>query len=142
LVGSMKSPISALARFFDAAKKDLETKWVNSVWDLKNSNLTPISKEEEEKTSISKDVEISKEEIKLEVPVSDEWNKIEAVITSVPSVEKQDAETPVTTESKTEENEVLPQTPTDEKEEKATSSEISTDEKKEKPKTTRKKKEE
>jgi hypothetical protein len=26
LVGSMKSPISALARFFDAAKKDLETK--------------------------------------------------------------------------------------------------------------------
>jgi len=26
LVGSMKSPISALARFFDAASKDLEEK--------------------------------------------------------------------------------------------------------------------
>jgi ribosomal protein L10 len=31
LVGSMKSPISALARFFDAAKKDLEAKKLVSV---------------------------------------------------------------------------------------------------------------
>jgi ribosomal protein L10 len=31
LVGSMKSPIGALARFFDAAKKDLEAKNVAKV---------------------------------------------------------------------------------------------------------------
>jgi len=34
LVGSMKSPISWLARFFDAAKNDLEEKKKEKVWDL------------------------------------------------------------------------------------------------------------
>jgi hypothetical protein len=60
LVGSMKSPISALARFFDAAKKDLEAKWVSKVAELKSAT------------------------VKLEVPLTDEWNKIEATISPVP----------------------------------------------------------
>ena len=35
LVGSMQSPLSSLARFFDAASKDLETAWKSKVSDLK-----------------------------------------------------------------------------------------------------------
>ena len=35
LVGSMQSSLSSLARFFDAASKDLETNWKSKVSDLK-----------------------------------------------------------------------------------------------------------
>ena len=41
LLGSMMSPLSGLARFFDAAKKDLETKNLSKVGDL-----TPPTKAE------------------------------------------------------------------------------------------------
>lgn len=112
LVGSMKSPISALARFFDAAKKDLESKWVSSIWELKNS----IPKKDEAKApetlkvketqnisdNIQEDEKISPDnlstnssdtlsttkEIKLEVPISEEWDKIEAIITPIEDTEK------------------------------------------------------
>lgn len=37
LLGSMKAPISGLARFFDGAKKELETKSLTKVGDLKKA---------------------------------------------------------------------------------------------------------
>ena len=46
LVGSLQSPLSSMARFFDAAAKDLEEKWKEKVAELEwNSD----SKEEEKK---------------------------------------------------------------------------------------------
>lgn len=41
LVGSMKTPISSLARFFDARAKEIETQWV--------SKVSELQKKEEEK---------------------------------------------------------------------------------------------
>lgn len=55
LVGSMKSPISSLARFFDAAAKDIESNWKTKVWELE------WEKKEEGKTE-----ETTKEEVKEE----------------------------------------------------------------------------
>lgn len=125
LVGSMKSPISALARFFDATKKELETKWINSVWDLKNA--TP-KKEETAKTEGTKVSEIPvwetpKEEIKIEVPVSVEWDKIEATITPIEETKEEISTTNKETEDLTqvspaEENATNLETPTSENEEK------------------------
>jgi len=54
LVWSLQSPIASLARFFDSASKDIETKWSKNVWELKKE-----VKEEEKK--IEK-IEESKEE--------------------------------------------------------------------------------
>lgn len=34
LVGSMMSPLSSMARFFDAAAKEIETQWKTKVWEL------------------------------------------------------------------------------------------------------------
>ncbi len=52
LVGSMQSPLSSLARFFDAAAKDLEEKWKTKVGEL----------EWEEKVEETKTEEVAKEE--------------------------------------------------------------------------------
>jgi large subunit ribosomal protein L10 len=46
LLGSMMSPLSGLARFFDAAKKDLEAKSLTKVSDLIGSAPAPAKKEE------------------------------------------------------------------------------------------------
>jgi large subunit ribosomal protein L10 len=46
LLGSMMSPLSGLARFFDAAKKDLEAKSLATVKDLIGSAPAPAKKEE------------------------------------------------------------------------------------------------
>lgn len=62
LLGSMKSPISALARFFDSAKKDLEGKWVTKVSDL----AWFVTKKEEPKAE-EKAPETPKEEVVAEV---------------------------------------------------------------------------
>jgi hypothetical protein len=56
LVGSMQSPIAGLARFFDAAAKDLESKGKSKVGELKG-----------EKT-----VEAPKAEVKEEVKATEE----------------------------------------------------------------------
>lgn len=63
LVGSMKSPISSLARFFDAASKKLEEEWK-----AKLSELNVEKKEEvkEEKKEEVKAEEPKKEEVKEE----------------------------------------------------------------------------
>jgi large subunit ribosomal protein L10 len=46
LLGSMMSPLSGLARFFDVAKKDLEAKSLPTVKDLIGSAPAPAKKEE------------------------------------------------------------------------------------------------
>ncbi len=85
MVGSMKSPISALARFFDAASKDLESKGQTKVWDLKGAAEAPVKEEvkvETPKAEIKK--EEKKEEVKTEAPEA----KVEA-----PSSEEKKEET-------------------------------------------------
>ncbi len=74
LVGSMKSPISALARFFDSAAKDLESNGKTKVWELewKKEETTTEVKEEpkaEEKAEVPK-TEV-KEEVKEEAKVEE-----------------------------------------------------------------------
>jgi hypothetical protein len=61
----MKSPISGLARFFDAAAKDLESKGQTKVWDLKSAVAVETPAKVEEK------VEAPKEEAKVEEKVEE-----------------------------------------------------------------------
>lgn len=79
LVWSMQSPISALARFFDGAAKELETKWVAKVWDLKWA-------------VVEKKVEVKVEEPKAEEVVTEE-PKIEETVTPEEKVEEKIEET-------------------------------------------------
>jgi len=60
LVGSMQSPLSSLARFFDAASKDLEEKWKSKIAELEWKKAEEEVKAEETKT------EEKKEEAKAE----------------------------------------------------------------------------
>lgn len=46
-LGSAKSPISSLVRFFDATKVELESKWLEKAWDLISANKDDNTKEEE-----------------------------------------------------------------------------------------------
>lgn len=67
LVGSMQSPISGLARFFDAAAKDLEEKGIDSVGKLegeKKEETVETPKEEEKKEDTPKTEEAPAEEKK------------------------------------------------------------------------------
>lgn len=84
LLGSMMSPLSALARFFDWAKNELEAKNVAKVWDL----VSFVEKKEETKTEEAP-VE-TKEEAKEEVVEAKEEIKTE----EVPATEET-TETPV-----------------------------------------------
>ena len=74
LVGSMKSPISGLARFFDAAAKDLEAKWVDTVGKLEWAEAkTEEAPAEEAKAEKKEEVttEPKTEEKKEEAPVEE-----------------------------------------------------------------------
>ena len=51
LLGSMMSPLSGLARFFDAAGKDLTAKSLTKVGDLVGSAPAPAKAEKKEETS-------------------------------------------------------------------------------------------
>ena len=86
LVGSMKSPISSLARFFDAAAKDLEAQGKAKVSELKVEKAPEVKEEPK------------KEEVKTEEPKVEE--KVEAPV-ETPEVKAE--ETPATEEVKTEE---------------------------------------
>jgi large subunit ribosomal protein L10 len=66
LVGSMQSPIAGLARFFDAAAKDLETNGKSKVGELKGSKEAKVETKEELKV----------EEVKTET-TDVEWEKSE-----------------------------------------------------------------
>lgn len=92
LLGSMKAPISALARFLDWAKKELETKSLSKVGDLVSS----APKKEEVKEVVTPKTEEVKTE---ETPVLEEEVKTEAT----ENTETQTEEVAVVTEETTEE---------------------------------------
>lgn len=71
LVGSMKSPISGLARFFDAASKDLESNGKAKVGELEGEKTEEAPKAEEKKEEAPK-VEEKKEEVKEDAPKTEE----------------------------------------------------------------------
>lgn len=78
LLGSMMSPLSGLARFFDAAKKDLESKNLTTVGDLVGSAPAPA------KTEAPALVEAPVEEVKTEeTPAA----VVEAPVAETPSEE-------------------------------------------------------
>lgn len=81
LVGSMQSPIAGLARFFDAASKDLEAKWKTKVGELE------WTKAEEAPAEV-------KEEVKAEeTPVEAPEVKEESVTEEVKTEENKEEET-------------------------------------------------
>jgi large subunit ribosomal protein L10 len=66
LVGSMKSPVSALARFLDAAKIELETQGKESVGQLESDAPAADAPKAEEKKEEAPAEEEKKEEVKTE----------------------------------------------------------------------------
>ncbi len=71
LVGSMKSPVSAMARFMDAAAKELEAKGVDTVGKLEGAAPAEEAPKEEVKTEEPK-VEEKKEEVAVEAAPAEE----------------------------------------------------------------------
>lgn len=94
LLGSMKSPISALARFLDAAKKDIESKKLSKVSNLEWSTPTKEEVKVEEKAPEIKEEpkEETKEEVAVEAPEVVAETPTEEV--AVEAVEEIPAETP------------------------------------------------
>lgn len=88
LLGSMKSPISALARFFDSAKKDLEEKKITKVSEL----ISFVAKTEAPKVE-EKAPEAPKEEVVVEVKSETPEVKAE-VPTTEPEVTTEEVTTP------------------------------------------------
>lgn len=67
LVWSMQSPIAGLARFFDAASKDLESKGKSKVWELEGKKVEAPKVEEvktETPVAVETPVEATTEEVK------------------------------------------------------------------------------
>jgi hypothetical protein len=75
LVGSMQSPLSSLARFFDAAAKDLEEKGKSKVSELEGEKTEEAPKEE--KIEETKAEEAPKEKEKTEETKTEEAPKEE-----------------------------------------------------------------
>jgi large subunit ribosomal protein L10 len=90
LLGSMMSPLSGLARFFDAAKKDLEGKSLTKVGDLVGS--APAKKEE----APAPVAEVAPVEAVVEAPVE---AVAVAQVEATPEVAQADAEAPKTEEA-------------------------------------------
>lgn len=66
LVGSMQSPIAGLARFFDAAAKDLESKGKTKVGELEWGKSAEAPKEEPKVEEVKE--EVKTEEVAVETP--------------------------------------------------------------------------
>ena len=66
LVGSMKSPISGLARFFDTAAKDIESNGKTKVWELEWEKKEEAKEEVKEEKVEEKKEEAPKEEVKAD----------------------------------------------------------------------------
>lgn len=101
LVGSMKSPISALARFFDAASKELEKTWKATVWELDwKASSEPVKAEEKpaEDVKVEEVKEEAKnestEEVKEETPTPENTTKEELEDTTVEEKTEEVTETP------------------------------------------------
>lgn len=82
LVGSMKSPISSLARFFDAASKELEAKWKTLVWELQWKVETPKEEVKTEATPETKIEEDKKEDNTLNTEAQATETPVEEVAES------------------------------------------------------------
>lgn len=54
LVGSMMSPVSGLARFFDAAAKEVESTGKTKVWELEGKKVEEVKEEKAEETTEEK----------------------------------------------------------------------------------------
>lgn len=78
LVGSMKSPISALARFMDAAAKEVEVQGKTTVGELdgKKAESTPVVEEKKEEETAAEAPKA--EEVVAEVPAEIEEKKEDA----------------------------------------------------------------
>lgn len=85
LVWSMLSPISALARFFDAASKKLNDEWIETLW----SKPAPKKEEKKEETEAKKEEKV--EEVK-ETEEKKETPEKETKIEEVKEVEKEKVE--------------------------------------------------
>lgn len=85
LVWSMLSPISALARFFDAASKKLNDEWIEALW----SKPAPKKEEKKEETEAKKEEKV--EEVK-ETEEKKETPEKETKIEEVKEVEKEKVE--------------------------------------------------
>lgn len=102
LVGSMKSPISGLARFFDAAAKELETSGKTKVGELewgKVEETTPVAEAPKEEAKAEEKVEETKsEEVKeeaataTETPAEEEKEKKDASAEASAKAEEPKAE--------------------------------------------------
>lgn len=97
LVGSMQSPLSGLARFFDAAAKDLEEKGKEKVGELEGEAKTeeaPTEEKKEETAPEAKAEEAPKEEVQAEAPAekAEEAPKEEAKAEETPAEEKKEEE--------------------------------------------------
>lgn len=84
LVWSMISPISALARFFDAASKKLTEEWLTNLWSVKVEKKVEEKKEEkvetpteEVKAEIKEETTEIKEEVKEDIKTDTEDKKEE-----------------------------------------------------------------
>ena len=90
LLGSMMSPLSGLARFFDAAKKDLEGKSLTKVGDLVGSAPAPAKAEKKEEAPAPV-AEVVVEAPVIETPVVEtapEAPVAEVVAVETPKVEE------------------------------------------------------
>ena len=61
LVGSMMSPLSGMARFFDAASKELETQQKSKLWELKVEKVNKEEPKAEDKKEETKTEEVKEE---------------------------------------------------------------------------------
>lgn len=94
LLGSMMSPLSGLARFFDAAKKDLEAKSLTKVSDLIGSAPASVKEEKKEETPAP----VAEEVVAAETPVVEAAPEV-AVSQEVPVAEVAAVEVPVVEET-------------------------------------------
>ncbi len=97
LLGSLMSPLSGLARFFDAAGKDLTAKGLTKVGDLTLSAPAKTAKAEEVPAPVAETPKVE------EAPVVAEAPTVEAPVAEAPLVE---APVEVVAEAKTEETPV------------------------------------
>lgn len=121
LVGTMKAPISALARFFDSASKELEKTGKTSVWELdwkaatpatetpkEEPKDTPVEKSETEEAKTTEAEEPKVEDVKEEAPTEAPENSPEEKIEETPKEEKSEEVAEVPNEEATGEKEDTP----------------------------------
>lgn len=91
LVGSMQSPLSGLARWFDAAAKDLEEWGKSKVSELEGEAKPEEAKEEAPVEEVKEEkAEAATEEVKEETPAAEETKEETAPVEEVKEEEKKE----------------------------------------------------